>query len=186
MTEGGVDKIRDMHSMTEGSVDKIRDILFGGQMRDYDQRFRRLEEKLTDELTRINRDMQSRLESMDKFMRKELELKGRDLQQERKERLEQTQAIDNALQHLGKQLNERLSEVQTEQRQDLGELRQEIHDEISTLQNRLREQQDSLLKNLDEEASRLQHEKVSLTHLSGLFSEMGMRLSGQFSLPDGE
>ena len=34
-----------------GSVDKIRDILFGAQMRDYDRRFTRLEERLLKEAT---------------------------------------------------------------------------------------------------------------------------------------
>ena len=33
-----------------GNVDKIREILFGGQMRAYDKRFSRLEERLTKEV----------------------------------------------------------------------------------------------------------------------------------------
>ena len=31
----------------DGNVDKIRDILFGGQMRDYEQRFADLEKRLS-------------------------------------------------------------------------------------------------------------------------------------------
>ena len=35
------------------NVDKIRDILFGGQMRDYEQRFARVEEETAKELNRL-------------------------------------------------------------------------------------------------------------------------------------
>ena len=32
-----------------GNLDKVRDLLFGGQMRDYDRKFARLEERLVKE-----------------------------------------------------------------------------------------------------------------------------------------
>ena len=39
-------KAAPLEDATSGNIDKVRDILFGGQMRDYDRRFARLEERL--------------------------------------------------------------------------------------------------------------------------------------------
>src|SRR6188508_56549 len=44
-----------------GKVDRIRDILFGSQMRDYDSRFQRLEERLTRDAADTRADIQKRL-----------------------------------------------------------------------------------------------------------------------------
>ena len=45
-----------------GKVDRIRDILFGSQMRDYDGRFQKLDERLTREAAEARSDTQKRLE----------------------------------------------------------------------------------------------------------------------------
>jgi hypothetical protein len=50
-----------------GKVDRIRDILFGSQMRDYDGRFQRLDERLTREAADARGDVQKRLEALENF-----------------------------------------------------------------------------------------------------------------------
>ena len=42
---------------TGASVDKIRDILFGSQMRDYDKRFTRLEERLSQDAITLREEL---------------------------------------------------------------------------------------------------------------------------------
>jgi ABC-type transporter Mla subunit MlaD len=168
---------------TENNVDKIREILFGGQMKDYESRFKRLEEKLIQETNRLAQDMEDRINSAEKFMRKEIELKAEQLQQERKERLDGLKSLDQALQALNANLSERLEDMEAGNRKSLGDTRQEFHDEIAILQTRLREQQDSLTQSLEQEANQLRTDKVSLSALSGMFSELSMRLNGDFSIP---
>ena len=56
-----------------GKVDRIRDILFGSQMRDYDGRFQRLDERLTREAAETRADTQKRLEALENFMKGALE-----------------------------------------------------------------------------------------------------------------
>ena len=51
-----------------GKVDRIRDILFGSQMRDYDSRFQRLDERLTREAADARADTQKRLEALETFL----------------------------------------------------------------------------------------------------------------------
>jgi DNA anti-recombination protein RmuC len=116
-------------------------------------------------------------------MRKEIELKAEQLQQERKERLDGLKSLDQALQALNANLSERLEDMEAGNRKSLGDTRQEFHDEIAILQTRLREQQDSLTQSLEQEANQLRTDKVSLSALSGMFSELSMRLNGDFSIP---
>src|SRR6185295_6529950 len=56
-----------------GNVDKIRDILFGTQMRDYEKRFVRLEERLLKESADLREDVKRRFDSLEIYVKKELE-----------------------------------------------------------------------------------------------------------------
>ncbi|MEO5721011.1 MAG: hypothetical protein ABIR71_06025, partial [Chthoniobacterales bacterium] len=55
------------------NVDRIRDILFGSQMRDYDGRFQRVEERLVREAAELRGDLQKRLEALEAYMKGEVE-----------------------------------------------------------------------------------------------------------------
>src|SRR5688572_16789966 len=55
-----------------GNIDKIRDILFGGQMRDYDRRFSRVEEQLVKESLELREDTRKRFEALEAFVKAEL------------------------------------------------------------------------------------------------------------------
>jgi len=168
--------------MGSNNVEQIRDILFGGQMKDYDLRFSRLEEKINQEQVRLANDMNSRIESLDKFMRRELSRHAEKQQQERKERLADVHQLTSDLQGLENQLSDKLQTLDDDSRRDFSEIRETLRDEISLLQKSGREQQDVLLGSLESEADKLRVDKVSHRALSGLFSEMGMRLSGDFPL----
>src|SRR5947209_5816204 len=56
-----------------GNVDKIRDILFGTQMRDYEKRFVRLEEQLLKESADLREDLRRRFDSLEIYIKKEVE-----------------------------------------------------------------------------------------------------------------
>ena len=55
------------------NVDKIRDILFGSQMRDYDKRFVRLEERLAKASDALRDDLKKRFDSLESFVQQEVE-----------------------------------------------------------------------------------------------------------------
>src|SRR5476649_2016128 len=56
-----------------GKVDRIRDILFGSQMRDYDGRFQRLDERLAREAADAREDVQRRIEGLENFLKAEVQ-----------------------------------------------------------------------------------------------------------------
>ncbi len=55
-----------------GNIDKIRDILFGSNMREYEQRFMRLEEALRKESSDLRDTTRRHLESLEAYVHKEL------------------------------------------------------------------------------------------------------------------
>src|SRR5271155_4900151 len=58
--------------LREGAnVDKIRDILFGSNMREYEKRFARLEERLTKSSDALREDLKKRFDSLETYVREE-------------------------------------------------------------------------------------------------------------------
>ena len=71
-----------------GNVDKIRDILFGTQMRDYDGRFSRFEERLLKETSDLREDTKRRIATLEGFVKAETQALADQIKAEQGERLE--------------------------------------------------------------------------------------------------
>src|SRR3979409_1479285 len=56
-----------------GNIDKIREILFGIQMRDYEKRFARLEERLLKESGDLREEAKKRFDSLELYIKHEME-----------------------------------------------------------------------------------------------------------------
>ena len=73
--------------LREGAnVDKIRDILFGSNMREYEKRFARLEERLTKSSDALREDLKKRFDTLESFVREEMESLNQRLKAEKSER----------------------------------------------------------------------------------------------------
>ena len=83
-----------------GNVDKIREIIFGGQMRDYDRRFSKLEQRLLKESEHLRRDLDKRIDDLESLVRNELSKLGEHLQKERAERMDGDKKLRKELQEL--------------------------------------------------------------------------------------
>ena len=71
---------------TPGNIDKIREILFGTNMRDYDARFARLEATLLKESADLRESTRRRFETLEAYLKKELEILNGRVKTEREER----------------------------------------------------------------------------------------------------
>src|SRR5688572_31293940 len=75
------------------SLDKVRDILFGGQMRAVDSRLQGLEERLRSDHEALRADFVKQVESLDGFIRSEVQLLGERLAGERAKRTEELKSL---------------------------------------------------------------------------------------------
>jgi hypothetical protein len=169
-----------------GNLARVRDILFGAQIRDYDKRFTRVEERLIKEIGELQQDNKKRLESLELYLKEEVESLVDRLKGEQQER-------EKGLQEMGKELKEMASAFekrvgQLNEQLDKGErsLRQHILDQANNLRDEMKQNQGELREALDKEAQELRDVKVDRAALGDLFMEVSMRLNDQFQLPETE
>lgn len=166
-----------------GNIDKVRDILFGGQMRDYDRRFQRLEERLVREIGELKDDVRHRLAAVEQFMKQEAASLADRITTEHDERTTATkdlsrEARESALAFEKKtgQLDDQIGRAQRELRQQILELQQRMSDD-------LRARIDDVLARLTREATELRSDKTDRATLAALLTEMAMRLNNELTIP---
>lgn len=167
----------------EGNVDKIRDILFGSQMRDYDSRIDAMEKRLVQAIERAARDMERRIERLDKFTRRELDKLSEQVKAERKDRVAEDKKNSGELSNLSEQVEAWFGEVDEQLAQESKDLRNSLHDQAEDLTAQLREAQSQLQAVLQKETEELQDVKVAREDLAELLTEVALRLNKDFKLP---
>jgi hypothetical protein len=152
-----------------GNIDKIRDILFGSNMRDYEQRFARLEEALKKESSDLRETTRRSLEALEAFVHKELAALDMRLNTERDERSESHSSIVK-----------KIGEFENQEAQAKREIRSDLLQQSKELSDAIRDKGEELIALLDRRAQELQHAKTDRAALAGLFNEVALRLTDQF------
>jgi chromosome segregation ATPase len=164
------------------NVDKIRDILFGSQMRDYEKRFTRLEERLAKASDALRDDLKKRFDSLESFVQQEMEALGQRLKTEKTERADALKELTRETRDSSKSLEKKLSQLEEQLSSAQGDLR--ILDQSKALGNEIRKAQTEMEAALEREAEALRHEKTDRETLGDMFSELGLRLKGELELPE--
>lgn len=169
-----------------GNLDKVRDILFGGQARDYERRFQRLEERLQQDTAELKDDVRKRLSALEQFVKQETASLADRIKTEHDERTDATKDLARDARESAKafekktgQLDDQIGRVQRELRQQILEARQSLADD-------LRQKIDDVLARLDQESADLRHEKTDRATLAALFTELAVRLTNDLSVPGGD
>jgi hypothetical protein len=169
-----------------GNVDKIRDILFGSQMKDYDTRFRRLEESLLSQTADIRDTTKRRLDTFESYVKKELEaLTGR-LKAEREERLEGIKQLSREAKELADTLQHKLRELEDNSSEGDRALREQILQQSKDLLDEMRVRQNEVLAVVERRSEDLASTKTDRTMLAALFTEAALRLNDEFRIPGTE
>jgi hypothetical protein len=168
---------------TPGNIDKVREILFGGQMREYERRFARLEERLLQETAGLRDEVRRRLTAVEQFATGEAASLAERLAGERDERADADRDLAHEMREAAKaverksgQLDDRLGRIHSELRQQMLELQQRMTDEM-------RDRINEVLARLGQEATGLRADKADRATLAALLTEMAMRLTNDLSIP---
>ncbi len=166
-----------------GNIDKIRDILFGVQMRDYEKRFSRLEDRLLKESSDLREDTRKRFDGLEMFVKKEFENIFNRLQSEKQTRDESVQGVRQELQNASSVFEKKFA--QFDEQTDLAQrdLRQQILDQSVKFSDELRQKYDDLIVRIEKEVAGLDHGKTDRSSLAGLFTEVALRLNNEFKIP---
>jgi hypothetical protein len=166
-----------------GNVDKIREILFGGQMRDYDKRFSRLEERLLKESNELREGNRRSLEALETFVKNEFASLANRLQMEQQSREGSDQNLSRELQEAVRSVEGKLTQFQNQTTESQRDLRQQLLDQSKSLNEEIRRKHDELSTTIEREVADLSHEKTDRSSLSALFTELALRLNNDFKIP---
>jgi DNA repair exonuclease SbcCD ATPase subunit len=171
--------------LREGAnVDKIRDILFGSNMRDYEKRFARLEERMTKSSDALRDDLKKRFDALESYVREEVESLGQRLKNEKSERAEALKELVRESRDSSKALEKKLSQLEDTLETAQGDLRARILEQSKALANQIQKSKEELEKAMETEVETLRNEKTDRAALADLFTEVALRLKGELELPE--
>ena len=165
-----------------GNIDKIRDIIFGSHMRDYEQRFARLEEALKKESLDLRESTRRNLETLEAFVQKELAALETRLNTERDERSESDSRLTNELSTAEAAILKKIGEVENQEAQAKREIRSDLLQQSKELSEAIRQKGEDLMALLERRALDLQHGKTDRAALASMFNELALRLTDQFKV----
>lgn len=161
------------------SIDKVRDILFGGQVREFDRRFARLEERLLKETNDLKEHLKTRLEALEKYTKKETESLADKIKSEHDDRVESHGTLTRELKDTNKSFEKRTGSLDDQHAKGQRELRQQILEQGQRLSDEMRKRVDDVLTRLASEAQQLRADKADRTVVAALLTEMALRLAGE-------
>jgi hypothetical protein len=158
-----------------GNVDKIRDILFGSQMRDYENHFIRLEE--------MKETTRKRFENLESYVKKELESVQARMKTERDERSEATKLLSRELKGLSELLGQKTAELDDHVTESHRQLRADILQQSKDIGEEIERKQDEIASALERRFQELRGSKTDRAMLADLLTEVALRLKDEFSMP---
>lgn len=167
------------HPSESGNLDKIRDILFGNQVRDYEQRFNRLEEHLVKECSNLREDTKKRLDVIENYIKNEVDSLTTRLKTEQNERNIAVTEVNEEFKNVVKSLERKIAQLDEQTSQNQRDLRQQILDQSKTLDDDLKHNYKELLAALEKESQELHTQKTDRSTLARLFSELALRLDNE-------
>lgn len=169
-----------------GSLDKVREILFGSQARDYEKRFTRLEERLIKESGDLKDEMRNRMESLETYIKKEIEALSDKLKAEHTDRKEANSELARELKDLTKTFDKKTGQIDDQMSKNQRELREQLLEQSKKLSDEIRQKHEDLLAALERESRELRFDKTDRAALASMFTELAMRLNNEFFIPGSE
>jgi hypothetical protein len=166
-----------------GNVDKIRDILFGSQMRDYEKKFGRLEERLSKEGLELREEIKRRFASLEAYVKSELTALSDQLKAEKGERVEADKELGRDLKENAKAWEKKAAQMEEQAAKALRDLRQHLLDETKRLTDELEQKHQAVCAALDKESQELRAALTDRLALADLFAEVSLRLKNEFKVP---
>ena len=168
------------------SLDQIRDLLFGAVVRDTDKKLARLEERLLKEQDELKEDARRRFESLELFVKQEMESLDERLQVEHNTRDEALKRLTQELKDIVSGFEKKTTQLDEQTAKAQRELRQQILDQSKTLRDEYRGQYRQLSEAVSRALQELRVEKTDRAALAALLSELAVRLRHDLALPVSE
>ena len=160
-----------------GNLDKIRDILFGAQAREHDRRFAHLEQHLIREASDLRNDLKRRFESLELYIKKEVDALTSSLTKEQADRGESVTKLTKDLTQLAAALEEKAGQLEQQASHAQSHVLQQLTDRTSELATDVRARHAETTAALKQAVQDLRAEKTDRATLAAILMEASKRLS---------
>jgi hypothetical protein len=182
-TQSAEAQARTQDAESGASLEKVRDLLFGVQMRDYDRKFARLEERLAKETSDVREDVKKRLASIEQLIRTEIEALSDRIRGEQDERSKAVKELSRQIEETARAFEQKCGQLDDQMARGLREVRQQLHEQGKRLSDDIRQQADDIVARLVRETQELRTDKADRATLAALLNDMAMRLTDDLRLP---
>jgi DNA anti-recombination protein RmuC len=167
-----------------GNIDQIRDIIFGAQLREYANRF----DKIESDLSLLQQEMRDRVDQVKNVLATELRSSidsldnkiktlNVNVQDENAELRQNIGRVNKKFSTNIEALNETVDQQTNSIRQELSQTREKLHEDVRTLRA-------NIFEDLDRRFSMLRDVKVSRDDMAEILFEVGMRIKGIEFVPE--
>jgi hypothetical protein len=166
-----------------GKVDRIRDILFGPQMREYDSRFQRLDERLTREAGEARYEIQKRIEALENFLKSEVQSLTNRLNVEQSDRNRAVERLLRDVADITQTFEGKIRNLDEHTAYELHLWREQLLDQSKALRAEIKAKHDQMKAGLDHEAEQIRGAMTGRESLAEMLSEVALRLKNEFRVP---
>ncbi|MDZ7962562.1 MAG: hypothetical protein RMY34_32635 [Aulosira sp. DedQUE10] len=166
-----------------GNIDQIRDIIFGTQLRDYDNRFSKLEsdisllqQQMRSHLEQLKLNFSTELKAGIESLEKKLKSLNQTTQEETLDLRQQVDRLNKKFSSSVQSLDEALDSQTTSIRDEVFQTKVQLQDDVTALR-------DLILEELDRRFSQLTDTKVSKDDMAETLFALGMRLKETEFIP---
>ncbi len=160
-----------------GNLDKIRDILFGQQAREHDRRFAQLEQHLLREATDLRHDLKRRFESLEVYIKEEVDALTSRLTKEQEIRGESVTKLMQELTQLTTTLDSKSRQLESQAAQTHTHFMQQLTERTTELAGDVRARHAEATSALNQAVHDLRAEKTDRSTLAAILLEASKRLS---------
>ncbi len=169
-----------------GNVDQIRQILFGNQIRDFEQRFSSQDDRMSRDAAELKDEFTRRLDSLESFVKGEFEALGNRMRNEQNERSHGIEKTARDLSDTARQLGEKIAGLDEETSKAIRDLRQQILDQSKALGAEINAKHEAVKGGLAQESREIRNAMAGREALAEMFSEISLRLKNEFQMPGGQ
>ncbi len=170
-------ELKEKSSSDIDNVDKIRDILFGNQIKDFEYKFRQLQEQINKELNDLKDDSIMRFDSLENFVKSEFESLNLRLEGEQRMRISDIDESADKFETRIKKVSHALSEQERQNNDKARELRQLLLEQSKELFDKMNQKQLDDREMLISFRNELDAGKVDRSALSSLFTNLALQVS---------
>lgn len=166
-----------------GNIDQIRDIIFGPQLREYDNRFDKVEsdisllqQEMRDRIDQVKTVLSTEIRSAADSVEKKVKSLNLTTQEEIADLRQQLDRITKKFSNTIESLDEAIDNQTNSIREELTQARSKLQDEVRVLRGQVFEE-------LERRFSMMREDKLSKDDMAEFFFEIGMRMKGNEFIP---